>query len=105
MEVDAGFDMVPPLSKEAEDARNWGKPDEPESHALLPIVAEPAPEVSSNPGLGLFKVEQVPGKGRGIITLSDIARGTCILRESSLILIHNILPAKLNEVSEAKVTA
>lgn len=25
MEVDAGFDMVPPLSKEAEDARNWGK--------------------------------------------------------------------------------
>ncbi|KAI1773180.1 hypothetical protein F4818DRAFT_423497 [Hypoxylon cercidicola] len=100
MGIDAGFDTAPPLSKEREDEL-----DKHESHASRPTLAEPGQEAAPNLRSDLFEVQQIPVKGRGLIALRDIAKGTRIIRESPLLIVRSMPQPALEGSLAAKLKA
>ncbi|KAI1763147.1 SET domain-containing protein [Hypoxylon sp. FL1150] len=94
-----GWDEVQRVKK------TWGKPDEPESQASISVAAEPASQVSTSPTSDLFEVQQVPGKGRSLVALCDIAKGTRILCEGPLFTVNNMPSAELDKVLVPKIKA
>lgn len=75
------------------------------STAPDPPAAEPGQQSAQDKHLKLFEVQQLPGKGRGLIALCDIAKGTRIVREKPLFTIDSMPPAQLDKVIAAKVKA
>ncbi|KAI2623100.1 SET domain-containing protein [Hypoxylon sp. NC1633] len=83
--------------------KTWGKPDEPESNALLPTTAELGRQATSDQNPDLFEVQQIPGKGRSLIALRDIAKGTRILHERPLFKIKSLPRTEMNKAVVEKL--
>ncbi|OTB08190.1 hypothetical protein M426DRAFT_264842 [Hypoxylon sp. CI-4A] len=64
-------------------------------------MAESSHEVASNEQQTLIQVQDVPGKGKGVIAQRDIAIGTCVLYEKPLIMIDS----STSEVPEKIIAA
>lgn len=78
------------------EAEAESKPDEPEiptSIAQLELGTDPISE--SN--LPLFEIQTVPGKGKGLVARSNIAKGTRIIEEKPLFTTPNFSPISLME--------
>ncbi|OTA68802.1 hypothetical protein K449DRAFT_344677, partial [Hypoxylon sp. EC38] len=77
--------------------KTWDKPDELDSNASHLTAAH----ISSH--TDLIEVRQIPGKGRGLIAVCDIAKGARIVCESPLFLIKSMERTKLDKVLGAKL--
>ncbi|KAI1455479.1 SET domain-containing protein [Annulohypoxylon moriforme] len=97
-----------------EAADQWGHYDWNEVYASMKTYQEPQPapttietvdQALANLQLTLFEVRQIPGKGRGLVATSDIARGTRIVSEKPLFTIDSMPQLKIEEIIAAKIKA
>ncbi|KAI1396977.1 SET domain-containing protein [Hypoxylon fuscum] len=68
-------------------------------------MAETVNKVFANLHLTLFEIQQIPGKGRGLLATSDIAKGTRIVSEKPLFTINSMAQPTLEEVLAKKLKA
>ncbi|XXH01880.1 hypothetical protein Hte_008242 [Hypoxylon texense] len=85
--------------------KTWEEPNEPESPNPLPAAAGSAQQAPTSPQPDLFEVQRIPGKGRGLIALCDIAKGTRIISETPLLLVESMPQPALERTLAAKLKA
>ncbi|KAI1134487.1 SET domain-containing protein [Hypoxylon sp. FL0543] len=83
----------------------WDKPDEAKPDSPDLTTAEQGQQAAPSLRPDLFEVQQIPGKGRGLVALSDIAKGTRIISESPLFTTANMAPPNLQEAVASKLKA
>ncbi|KAI0169855.1 SET domain-containing protein [Hypoxylon sp. FL1284] len=73
--------------------------------SVLPTAAELGQPAALNQNSDLFEVQQIPGKGKGLVALRDMPKGTRILRESPLFTVRSMPRADLNKAMTSKLGA